>query len=95
MAIMKHNQRMEHSLQISIDNFGRIVLPKPLRDRLGIRPGMSFLVSEEKEKIILSPTATPSILVRKKGLLVAMPEKDESDSQDLLQVQRQERDGKF
>ena len=54
-------------MQVSIDKAGRIVLPKPLRDRFGLRPGTTLEVVEGSEEIILKPASTESAWKRDKN----------------------------
>ena len=58
-------------LKIQIDKFGRVVLPKSIRDRLGLAPGTEFEVEEQDEAILLKPTIPRAELVEKNGWLVA------------------------
>jgi len=39
----------------SLDNRGRIVIPKELREKLGLRPDQRFLIEVRGEEIILKP----------------------------------------
>ena len=42
----------------TLDRFGRVLLPKPLRDRVGIRPGDDLRVAVEGGHLVLEPRAT-------------------------------------
>jgi len=42
-------------MQTTVSTKGQVVLPGPLRNRLGIRPGDRLDVSVESEKIVLTP----------------------------------------
>ena len=58
-------------MDISIDKAGRLVLPKPIRDRFGLRPDSRLRVEADSGKIVLSPIEPPAGLVRDKdGWLV-------------------------
>ena len=60
---------------ISIDRFGRVVLPKGIRDRLGIREGTEFDVEEYEHSIVLKPIRKQAKLIRKgKALVVQLGE---------------------
>ena len=39
----------------TLDRFGRVLLPKPLRDRVGIRPGDDLRVAVEGGHLVLEP----------------------------------------
>ncbi len=57
-------------MTLTIDKAGRVVLPKPLRDRLGLREGSQLQLSEQPDGILLSPPAHRPALVRKGRFLV-------------------------
>lgn len=42
-------------MQVSIDKAGRIVVPKPLRDRLDLRPDTRLEIVETPDGIVLKP----------------------------------------
>jgi AbrB family looped-hinge helix DNA binding protein len=60
-------------MTITIDRAGRVVIPAPIREKLGLRPGTRLELSVEDAAIRLAPTAAPPQLVRKPGRLVARP----------------------
>lgn len=57
-------------LHISIDRFGRLVLPKEIRDHLGLRAGTEFEVEEQEDAILLRPVGRSAKLTDKGGLPV-------------------------
>ena len=57
-------------MKLKIDNAGRIILPKPVRDRLGLRAGSDLDLVESNEGILLTPTRQQPSVVRRNGLLV-------------------------
>ncbi len=61
-------------MRSAIDSAGRILIPKPLRDRLGLSRGRAVEVSERDGRIEIEPVATPMSLVRRRGGRVAVPE---------------------
>lgn len=78
---------------IPIDRAGRVVLPKNLRDRLGLQAGTEFEVIEEENRIILKPAEKEPKLVSKKGVLVFIPDADFSkEGEDVVKKAREERD---
>jgi len=80
-------------ITIPIDRAGRLVLPKSIRDRLGIQAGSEFEVLEEEDKIILKPVEREPKLVSKDGVLVFVPEADFSnEGEDVVKKVREERD---
>jgi AbrB family looped-hinge helix DNA binding protein len=57
----------------TIDKAGRVVIPAPIRERMGLRPGTPLEVSLEDTSIRLTPAIPPAELVRKGRRLVARP----------------------
>lgn len=57
-------------VHIPIDKFGRVVLPKEIRDRLGVRPGTEFEVEEEADRIFLRPVVQKAKIIDRNGWLV-------------------------
>jgi AbrB family looped-hinge helix DNA binding protein len=60
----------------AIDSAGRIVIPKALRDRLGLAPGRPVDIRERDGRIEIEPSSTPRALVEGKGGAVAVAEGD-------------------
>ena len=60
----------------AIDAAGRIVIPKALRDRLGLVPGRTLEVRERDGRIEIEPAPSPMSLVQRRGGLVAVPDED-------------------
>ncbi len=60
----------------TIDGAGRIVIPKSIRQRLGLRGGQRVEVTERDGTIEIQPVATPMKLVKRKGRLVAVADRD-------------------
>jgi AbrB family looped-hinge helix DNA binding protein len=57
-------------MTLKIDKAGRIVLPKPVRDRLGLRVGMDLEVAESPEGLVLKPVNQRPSMVRVNGFWV-------------------------
>jgi AbrB family looped-hinge helix DNA binding protein len=63
-------------MRTTIDNAGRLVIPKDIRRESGIKPGMPLEVRWENGAIAITPAPLPVRLERKGRLLVAVPTKD-------------------
>jgi AbrB family looped-hinge helix DNA binding protein len=61
-------------MPIAIDGAGRVVIPKELRDRLGLHQGRLLTIRERDGKIEIEPEPTPMSLSRRGGGPVAVPE---------------------
>jgi AbrB family looped-hinge helix DNA binding protein len=55
------------AMKTAIDGFGRVVIPRPLRDRAALTAGTELDARYEDGRIVLEP-APLSIRIRKKGL---------------------------
>ena len=59
-----------NGMRLKIDRAGRIVLPKPVRDRLGVRAGNDLEVEETVAGLVLKPVERRPSLVRVGRFLV-------------------------
>lgn len=59
-----------NGMRLQVDKSGRVVLPKPLRQRLGLRAGATLDVTEVAEGLMLRPVTHRPSLIKSKGLLV-------------------------
>ena len=57
-------------MKVTIDKAGRVVIPKPLRDRFNLQPGAAMEIEAEAEGLRLTVEPTGSSLIRKKGVLI-------------------------
>ena len=56
---------------VTVDSKGRVVLPKELRERLGITPGTEVTVREEGGKAVVEPEDDPERIIERMEHLVA------------------------
>ncbi len=59
-------------MQTVIDRAGRVVLPKPIRDALGLLPGTAVDISAYGAGVQIVPAGRTARLVEENGLLVAV-----------------------
>jgi len=59
-----------NGMTIHVDGAGRIVLPKPIRERLRIHSGCELSLEESAEGILLRPVTKRPSLIIKRGLLL-------------------------
>ena len=82
-------------VHVTLDKFGRILLPKAVRDRLGLRPGVSLELETGEGTLFLRLPAGDALVEEEDGLLVFQGEGDGTDMDDVLRdlragrVQRQ------
>ncbi len=63
-------------MKTTIDAAGRLVVPKQLRDELGIGPGQPVEVAAVEGHLEVTIPPTPMHLEERDGLLVAVPDND-------------------
>jgi AbrB family looped-hinge helix DNA binding protein len=63
-------------MHTAIDRAGRIVVPKALREALGLTPGQPLDISVRDGRIEIEPVPTPMRLVRHGTRVVAVPDVD-------------------
>ena len=76
MWLVRRDRRWEMAgsvlpMETSIDSAGRIVVPKPLRDALGLVAGSTMDISRYGAGLQLLPTGRTARLVDESGVLVA------------------------
>jgi AbrB family looped-hinge helix DNA binding protein len=60
----------------TIDAGGRVVVPKDVRERLGLRPGSRIVLTEVEGRLEISPATTPVRLEERQSTLVAVADAD-------------------
>jgi AbrB family looped-hinge helix DNA binding protein len=80
--------------RLTIDKAGRVVIPKPLREKLHLEPGDSLDIESAGEEITLRPVRGTGPLTKEHGVWVfhsgqPLPA---SATDELLQLIREERD---
>jgi len=57
-------------METALDKFGRIVIPKKIRDDFNLKPGSQIRIEENEQAIILKPVTGEPSLRWKDGVLV-------------------------
>lgn len=57
-------------MQATLDRFGRIVIPKQVREDLGLDPGSVLVIEAKDDRIVLGVRRDEPDLVREDGVLV-------------------------
>ncbi len=70
-------------MEAKVDDVGRIVIPKPLRDRLHLVAGTMVDVSEYGAGLHIAPLGRTARLVEREGVLVAVADTPITD-EDVL-----------
>ncbi len=57
-------------MTLTIDKAGRIVIPKSMRDRLGLKPNMEVEIVEHADGVLLRPVEQRPSMLKVEGLWV-------------------------
>ncbi len=57
-------------METTLDRFGRVVIPKRVRDNLGLQPGAVLKIKQNNQKISLEPLDDEPRMMVRKGVLV-------------------------
>jgi AbrB family looped-hinge helix DNA binding protein len=77
-------------METTLDKFGRIVIPKRVRDDLGLKPGAVLQIEQADQKILMEPVNEGPHVVVKDGVLVFTGTAT-GDIVGAIQLHRQER----
>ena len=78
---------------LTLDKAGRLVLPKPLRDRMQLGPGTVMQLDSEGESITLRPVRPKAALAKEHGIWVYQGKSSEVSIPDLIESVRTKRVG--
>lgn len=73
-----------------VDRFGRVLVPKKLRARLGFEPGAELEAVEAGDSLLLRPLAQKALLKMERGVLIFTGELS-GDVKDVVRSLREER----
>jgi AbrB family looped-hinge helix DNA binding protein len=83
-------------VMVPIDQAGRIVLPKDIRQELAIKPGDTLLVAINGSSVMLTPKKESSGFVRKgKALVFTNSGDDLLTNEDVGRILEESREGSF
>jgi AbrB family looped-hinge helix DNA binding protein len=57
-------------METKLDKFGRVVLPKDIRDNLDLKPGQVLKIEKSDDEVILKPLRKETPLHVKDGVLI-------------------------
>ena len=77
--------------KLTLDKAGRVVLPKPLRDRLQLAPGDTLHLETEGERITLRPVRQNVMLKKELGVWVYQGDLANTSITDLIDRERAKR----
>jgi len=60
-------------MKTAIDAAGRVIIPKSLRDELGLHPGVALEICASDGTLVIEPIPTPVALIRRGKRMVAKP----------------------
>ncbi len=57
-------------METTLDKFGRVIIPKKIREHLGISSGTTLNISEDGTRIVIEPVQEKEPVIDKNGILV-------------------------
>ena len=79
-------------MTVTIDKAGRVVVPKPVRDRLGLQAGTQLELSEVQDGLLLKPIVREPSLIEIEGVWVHQGEpQGQVDVTALINQEREDR----
>lgn len=83
-------------IDVTIDKSGRLVLPKPVRDALGLRAGDRLKIRRQGSEVILSFSQPKPVLQKEKGVWVYRSGQSSDVSlPDLIEQERRRREAEL
>jgi AbrB family looped-hinge helix DNA binding protein len=81
-------------MKTTLDRFGRVVIPKEIRDKLGLKPGAEIEIGDNGNEVIVKPLEDETPLEIKDGVLIYTGSAA-GDLEDAVRKHREERLSKF
>ena len=83
---------MNKATDINVDPTGHIVIPPEVKSRLGLKPGMTFIVeTDEHGNLQLRLQPSEPVLINKGGVLVVASQSTGENLADAVRRNREER----
>lgn len=82
-------------METTLDRFGRVVIPKAVRKRMGITAGQTLEIEVAYDELVLKPVRPAAGLELRDGLLVYCGGEIEGDPGDMVREDRDRRIAKF
>lgn len=76
---------------MSVDKAGRVVLPKPLRDKMQLVAGDELLIESEGERVTLRPVRPQATMKKEFGIWVYQGEVSAASIPELIEREREKR----
>lgn len=54
----------------TLDKFGRVIIPKKLREQMGITPGTILNIDQDGSRIFIEPVQAEAPLIEEEGVLI-------------------------
>jgi len=77
-------------MKTTLDRFGRIVVPKEIRDRLGLKPGVEMDIDDHENEVMMKRIEHETPLELEEGVLVFTGTAT-GDMMDAVRIHRKER----
>lgn len=78
-------------MKLTIDKAGRVVLPKPVRDKMRLTAGDELQLQSEGEQIVLRPVRPKATLKKEQGIWVYQGESTDASIPELIEAERDKR----
>lgn len=80
-------------MKTTLDRFGRVIVPKGIRDRLGLVPGAEMTINEHEDEVVLKLVEHETPLKLENGILV-FAGAAKSDLTEAVRMHREDRQRK-
>jgi AbrB family looped-hinge helix DNA binding protein len=80
-------------MKTTLDRFGRVIVPKSIRDRLGLVPGSEMTIDEHENEVVLKLVDLEGPLKLENGILV-FAGTAKSDLTEAVRMHREDRQRK-